>query len=155
MSVVQTIVILEDFRFVLYGDTYGVKIVIASEQCRIGDVGPPAVVSSVDHRLRHHRANSFRSTVQENLCDYRFKVVTLVDQAGGLRPGFKRFDLKPRHPMCPAAQPMGPRPTGAAPAAASQVRGVPQYKYTPGVRNPHQHMAPQTQVPMQQVRRPL
>ncbi|KAG7279961.1 hypothetical protein CRUP_025213, partial [Coryphaenoides rupestris] len=48
------------------------------------------------------------------------------------------------------AQTMGPRPTSAATAAASQVRGVPQYKYTPGVRNPHQHMAPQTQVPMQQ-----
>ncbi|KAK0146393.1 Polyadenylate-binding protein 1 [Merluccius polli] len=48
------------------------------------------------------------------------------------------------------AQTMGPRPTNAAAAAASQVRGVPQYKYTPGVRNPHQHMAQQPQVPMQQ-----
>ncbi|CAL8298606.1 unnamed protein product [Lota lota] len=45
---------------------------------------------------------------------------------------------------------MGPRPANAAAVAASQLRGVPQYKYTPGVRNSHQHMAPQPQVPMQQ-----
>uniref|UniRef100_A0A8C4YX85 Polyadenylate-binding protein n=1 Tax=Gadus morhua TaxID=8049 RepID=A0A8C4YX85_GADMO len=48
------------------------------------------------------------------------------------------------------AQTMGPRPTNAAAVAASQLRGVPQYKYTPGVRNSHQHMPQQTQAPMQQ-----
>ena len=50
---------------------------------------------------------------------------------------------------------MGPRPTAAAAAAAAAaapgVRGVPQYKYAPGVRNPQQHMNTQPQVPMQQV----
>lgn len=47
---------------------------------------------------------------------------------------------------------MGPRPaTAAAAAAAAPVRGVPQYKYAPGVRNPQQHMNPQPQVAMQQV----
>uniref|UniRef100_A0A667XLZ2 Polyadenylate-binding protein n=1 Tax=Myripristis murdjan TaxID=586833 RepID=A0A667XLZ2_9TELE len=46
---------------------------------------------------------------------------------------------------CPAchnlsfSQTMGPRPTTAAAAAAPPVRGVPQYKYAAGVRNP-QHM---------------
>uniref|UniRef100_A0A8C5CWC1 Polyadenylate-binding protein n=1 Tax=Gadus morhua TaxID=8049 RepID=A0A8C5CWC1_GADMO len=52
--------------------------------------------------------------------------------------------------LSPAAQTMGPRPTNAAAVAASQLRGVPQYKYTPGVRNSHQHMPQQTQAPMQQ-----
>ncbi|XP_068431317.1 polyadenylate-binding protein 1b [Clinocottus analis] len=46
------------------------------------------------------------------------------------------------------AQPMGPRPTSAA--AAAPVRGVPQYKYATGVRNPQQHIPAQPQVPMQQ-----
>ncbi len=47
---------------------------------------------------------------------------------------------------------MGPRPTAAGAATGvAQVRGVPQYKYTPGVRNPQQHMPTQQQVPMQQV----
>lgn len=51
-----------------------------------------------------------------------------------------------------SAQSMGPRPaTAAAAAAAAPVRGVPQYKYAPGVRNPQQHMNPQPQVAMQQV----
>ncbi|XP_041932997.1 polyadenylate-binding protein 1b [Alosa pseudoharengus] len=46
---------------------------------------------------------------------------------------------------------MGPRPaTAAAAAAAAPVRGVPQYKYAPGVRNPQQHMNTQPQVAMQQ-----
>ncbi|KAG5265172.1 hypothetical protein AALO_G00262170 [Alosa alosa] len=44
---------------------------------------------------------------------------------------------------------MGPRPATAA-AAAAPVRGVPQYKYAPGVRNPQQHMNTQPQVAMQQ-----
>ncbi|TRY90480.1 hypothetical protein DNTS_026112 [Danionella cerebrum] len=52
------------------------------------------------------------------------------------------------------SQTMGPRPAaGGAPGSATgvpQVRGVPQYKYTPGVRNPQQHMPTQPQVPMQQ-----
>uniref|UniRef100_A0A671K5E8 Polyadenylate-binding protein n=1 Tax=Sinocyclocheilus anshuiensis TaxID=1608454 RepID=A0A671K5E8_9TELE len=47
-----------------------------------------------------------------------------------------------------AAQTMGPRPTTAAAAAsAPTVRGVPQYKYTPSVRSPQQHMNTQPQVP--------
>ncbi|KAL6099707.1 pabpc1 [Pungitius sinensis] len=45
-------------------------------------------------------------------------------------------------------QSMGPRP--AAAAAVAPVRGVPQYKYAAGVRNPQQHMPTQPQVPMQQ-----
>jgi len=49
-----------------------------------------------------------------------------------------------------AAQTMGPRPASAAAAAAAPVRGVPQYKYAAGVRNPQQHMNTQPQVPMQQ-----
>ncbi|XP_078124024.1 polyadenylate-binding protein 1A isoform X1 [Sander vitreus] len=49
-----------------------------------------------------------------------------------------------------AAQTMGPRPATAAAAAAAPVRGVPQYKYAAGVRNPQQHMPAQPQVTMQQ-----
>ncbi|XP_033493902.2 polyadenylate-binding protein 1A isoform X1 [Epinephelus lanceolatus] len=49
-----------------------------------------------------------------------------------------------------AAQTMGPRPATAAAAASATVRGVPQYKYAAGVRNPQQHMPAQPQVPMQQ-----
>jgi len=49
-----------------------------------------------------------------------------------------------------AAQTMGPRPASAAAAAAAPVRGVPQYKYAAGVRNPQQHMNSQPQVNMQQ-----
>uniref|UniRef100_A0A671MU65 Polyadenylate-binding protein n=1 Tax=Sinocyclocheilus anshuiensis TaxID=1608454 RepID=A0A671MU65_9TELE len=54
-------------------------------------------------------------------------------------------------PQRMASQAMGPRPSiaGAATGTA-QVRGVPQYKYAPGVRNPQQHMPTQPQVPMQQ-----
>ncbi|CAN9503921.1 unnamed protein product [Ophioblennius macclurei] len=49
------------------------------------------------------------------------------------------------------AQTMGPRPpVNAAAAVNTPVRGVPQYKYTPGVRNPQQHMSTQPQVNMQQ-----
>uniref|UniRef100_A0A8C1EF91 Poly A binding protein, cytoplasmic 1 b n=1 Tax=Cyprinus carpio carpio TaxID=630221 RepID=A0A8C1EF91_CYPCA len=48
-----------------------------------------------------------------------------------------------------SAQAMGPRPTAAA-ASAPPVRGVPQYKYTPSVRSPQQHMNTQPQVTMQQ-----
>jgi len=51
-------------------------------------------------------------------------------------------------------QGVGPRPTTAAQAAAAAAaagpRGVPQYKYAPGVRNPQQHMNTQPQVAMQQ-----
>ncbi|XP_059364583.1 polyadenylate-binding protein 1A-like [Carassius carassius] len=54
-------------------------------------------------------------------------------------------------PQRMASQAMGPRPSAAgAPTGTSQVRGVPQYKYTPGVRNPQQHMPSQPQVSMQQ-----
>ncbi|XP_056378388.1 polyadenylate-binding protein 1 [Hyla sarda] len=52
-----------------------------------------------------------------------------------------------------STQTMGPRPTAAAAAAAaatSGVRGVPQYKYAAGVRNPQQHLNAQPQVAMQQ-----
>ncbi|KAK9957165.1 hypothetical protein ABG768_011431 [Culter alburnus] len=50
-----------------------------------------------------------------------------------------------------AAQTMGPRPsTAAAAASAPPVRGVPQYKYAPSVRNPQQHMNTPPQVTMQQ-----
>ncbi|XP_069032055.1 polyadenylate-binding protein 1b [Embiotoca jacksoni] len=49
-----------------------------------------------------------------------------------------------------AAQTMGPRPASAAAAAAAPVRGVPQYKYAAGVRNPQQHITAQPQVTMQQ-----
>ncbi|XP_042362253.1 polyadenylate-binding protein 1A-like isoform X1 [Plectropomus leopardus] len=49
-----------------------------------------------------------------------------------------------------AAQTMGPRAATAAAAAANPVRGVPQYKYAAGVRNPQQHMPAQQQVNMQQ-----
>ncbi|KAK6491503.1 polyadenylate-binding protein 1 [Huso huso] len=51
-----------------------------------------------------------------------------------------------------ATQAMGPRPTAAAAAAAAApgVRGVPQYKYAAGVRNPQQHLNTQPQVSMQQ-----
>ncbi|XP_008298976.1 polyadenylate-binding protein 1 isoform X2 [Stegastes partitus] len=48
------------------------------------------------------------------------------------------------------AQTMGPRPATAAAAAGAPVRGVPQYKYAAGVRNPQQHMTTQPQVTMQQ-----
>uniref|UniRef100_A0A8C2YXA8 Polyadenylate-binding protein n=1 Tax=Cyclopterus lumpus TaxID=8103 RepID=A0A8C2YXA8_CYCLU len=41
------------------------------------------------------------------------------------------------------AQTMGPRPASAA--AAAPVRGVPQYKYATGVRNPQQHIPAQPQ----------
>uniref|UniRef100_A0A672P9N6 Polyadenylate-binding protein n=1 Tax=Sinocyclocheilus grahami TaxID=75366 RepID=A0A672P9N6_SINGR len=52
---------------------------------------------------------------------------------------------------CHPSQAMGPRPSiaGAATGTA-QVRGVPQYKYAAGVRNPQQHMPTQPQMPMQQ-----
>lgn len=50
-----------------------------------------------------------------------------------------------------AAQTMGPRPATAAAAAATPVRGVPQYKYAAGVRNTQQHLNTQPQVNMQQV----
>lgn len=51
----------------------------------------------------------------------------------------------------PATQSMGARTTSAPTAMSNQVRGVPQYKYAPGVRNPQQHMSNQPPVNMQQV----
>lgn len=50
-----------------------------------------------------------------------------------------------------APQTMGPQPATAAAAGATNVRGVPQYKYAAGMRNSQQHMTAQPQVPMQQV----
>ncbi|XP_008329721.1 polyadenylate-binding protein 1-like [Cynoglossus semilaevis] len=49
-----------------------------------------------------------------------------------------------------ATQSMGARTTSAPTAMSNQVRGVPQYKYAPGVRNPQQHMSNQPPVNMQQ-----
>ncbi|XP_015235987.1 PREDICTED: polyadenylate-binding protein 1 [Cyprinodon variegatus] len=49
-----------------------------------------------------------------------------------------------------AAQTMAPRPATAAAATTASVRGVPQYKYAAGVRNPQQHITSQPQVPLQQ-----
>ncbi|XP_026204724.1 polyadenylate-binding protein 1A [Anabas testudineus] len=49
-----------------------------------------------------------------------------------------------------ATQNMGPQPATASAAAATPVRGVPQYKYASSVRNPQQHMTAQPQVTMQQ-----
>uniref|UniRef100_A0A7N6ASV8 Polyadenylate-binding protein n=1 Tax=Anabas testudineus TaxID=64144 RepID=A0A7N6ASV8_ANATE len=51
--------------------------------------------------------------------------------------------------MC-STQNMGPQPATASAAAATPVRGVPQYKYASSVRNPQQHMTAQPQVTMQQ-----
>uniref|UniRef100_A0A671P4X6 Polyadenylate-binding protein n=1 Tax=Sinocyclocheilus anshuiensis TaxID=1608454 RepID=A0A671P4X6_9TELE len=67
----------------------------------------------------------------------------------GVRPQ-RKSTLYPRN-LCvslslSAAQTMGPRPsTAAAAASAPPVRGVPQYKYTPSVRSPQQHMNTQPQ----------
>ena len=61
------------------------------------------------------------------------------------------FKHVPLLAFLPAGQSMGPRPASAAAAAAAPVRGVPQYKYAAGVRNPQQHMTAQQQVTMQQV----
>lgn len=57
---------------------------------------------------------------------------------------------------CPSAGPqtMGPR-APSAPVSGPPVRGVPQYKYAAGVRNPQHHMNSQPQVTMQQVYPPL
>jgi len=66
---------------------------------------------------------------------------------GGMRPTSQvpRMMSAQRMP----AQAMGPRPT-AVPTAAAPVRGMPQYKYAAGVRNPQQHMASQPLGNMQQ-----
>uniref|UniRef100_A0A8C5EP00 Polyadenylate-binding protein n=1 Tax=Gouania willdenowi TaxID=441366 RepID=A0A8C5EP00_GOUWI len=49
-----------------------------------------------------------------------------------------------------SAQPMGPRPAAAPAPQIAPVRGVPQYKYTAGIRNSQQHIPAQPQVSMQQ-----
>lgn len=49
-----------------------------------------------------------------------------------------------------AAQTVAPRPAAAAAGAGAPVRGVPQYKYAAGVRNPQQHLTSQPQVNLQQ-----
>jgi len=66
---------------------------------------------------------------------------------GSLRPSSQVPRMMPTQRL--PAQSMGPRPTAVATAAAP-VRGMPQYKYAPGVRNPQQHLSNQPQVPMQQ-----
>uniref|UniRef100_A0A668RRS2 Polyadenylate-binding protein n=1 Tax=Oreochromis aureus TaxID=47969 RepID=A0A668RRS2_OREAU len=68
-------------------------------------------------------------------------------QMAQLRPG-PRWTTQNVRPQ--PTQTMGPRPATAAAAAATPVRGVPQYKYAAGVRNPQQHMNTQPQVTMQQ-----
>uniref|UniRef100_A0A667XMG9 Polyadenylate-binding protein n=1 Tax=Myripristis murdjan TaxID=586833 RepID=A0A667XMG9_9TELE len=71
---------------------------------------------------------------------------------GAMRPSAPRpqtfSTMRPASQVPP--QTMGPRPTTAAAAAAPPVRGVPQYKYAAGVRNPQQHITTQPQVTMQQ-----
>uniref|UniRef100_A0A8C4DVU1 Polyadenylate-binding protein n=1 Tax=Dicentrarchus labrax TaxID=13489 RepID=A0A8C4DVU1_DICLA len=72
---------------------------------------------------------------------------------GAMRPSAPRpqtFGAMRPTSQVPPAQTMGPRPSSAAAAAAAPVRGVPQYKYAAGVRNPQQHMTAQPQVTMQQ-----
>ncbi|XP_054909763.1 polyadenylate-binding protein 1 isoform X1 [Poeciliopsis prolifica] len=49
-----------------------------------------------------------------------------------------------------ATQTVAPRPPAAATATTAPVRGVPQYKYAAGVRNPQQHISSQPQVNLQQ-----
>ncbi|MEQ2163939.1 hypothetical protein GOODEAATRI_001375 [Goodea atripinnis] len=49
-----------------------------------------------------------------------------------------------------AAQTVAPRLANAAAATTVPVRGVPQYKYAAGVRNPQQHITSQSQVTLQQ-----
>ncbi|KAA0702584.1 Polyadenylate-binding protein 1 [Triplophysa tibetana] len=63
--------------------------------------------------------------------------------------GQRKPPAQPSVGCVPPSQGMGPRPAAAATGTAP-VRGVPQYKYAPGVRNPQQHMPSQPQVPMQQ-----
>ncbi|XP_056330780.1 polyadenylate-binding protein 1A [Danio aesculapii] len=66
-----------------------------------------------------------------------------------VRPASQVPRMMPSQRM--GSQAMGPRPAAAGAATGTaQVRGVPQYKYAPGVRNPQQHMPTQPQVPMQQ-----
>ncbi|XP_048880981.1 polyadenylate-binding protein 1-like isoform X2 [Brienomyrus brachyistius] len=84
------------------------------------------------------------------------------NMSNAMRPSAPRpqsFGMRPTSSQVPrmmasqrvAAQTMGPRPSStAAAAAAAPVRGVPQYKYAAGVRNPQQHLNTQPQVAMQQ-----
>ncbi|XP_072572913.1 polyadenylate-binding protein 1-like isoform X1 [Paramormyrops kingsleyae] len=84
------------------------------------------------------------------------------NMSNAMRPSVPRpqsFGMRPTSSQMPrlmasqrvAAQTMGPRPSSAAAAAAAApVRGVPQYKYAAGVRNPQQHLNTQPQVAMQQ-----
>uniref|UniRef100_A0A672MBN5 Polyadenylate-binding protein n=1 Tax=Sinocyclocheilus grahami TaxID=75366 RepID=A0A672MBN5_SINGR len=70
---------------------------------------------------------------------------------GGMRPANQVPRVITPQRMAHYSTAMGPRPTAAGAATGpAQVRGVPQYKYAPGVRNPQQHMPTQPQVPMQQ-----
>uniref|UniRef100_A0A1A8RFB7 Polyadenylate-binding protein n=3 Tax=Nothobranchius TaxID=28779 RepID=A0A1A8RFB7_9TELE len=81
------------------------------------------------------------------------------NMSGGMRPSAPRpqsFSTMRPTSQAPrmmstqrvASQAVVPRP--AAAAAAAPVRGVPQYKYSAGVRNPQQHLSTQPQVPLQQ-----
>uniref|UniRef100_A0A6Q2YMZ1 PABP n=1 Tax=Esox lucius TaxID=8010 RepID=A0A6Q2YMZ1_ESOLU len=56
----------------------------------------------------------------------------------------------PRMMSTRTPQTMGPRAPSVAPGTGAQLRGVPQYKYAAGVRNPHQHINTQPQVTLQQ-----
>uniref|UniRef100_A0A6Q2YE47 PABP n=1 Tax=Esox lucius TaxID=8010 RepID=A0A6Q2YE47_ESOLU len=66
----------------------------------------------------------------------------------GVRPQRENI-MYPFWPL-PAPQTMGPRAPSVAPGTGAQLRGVPQYKYAAGVRNPHQHINTQPQVTLQQ-----
>uniref|UniRef100_A0AAX7VB53 Polyadenylate-binding protein n=1 Tax=Astatotilapia calliptera TaxID=8154 RepID=A0AAX7VB53_ASTCA len=79
------------------------------------------------------------------------------NMSGGIRPSGPRpqtfSTVRPSSQvprMMTTQRTMGPRPATAAAAAATPVRGVPQYKYAAGVRNTQQHMNTQPQVNMQQ-----
>uniref|UniRef100_A0A8C8FSJ5 Polyadenylate-binding protein n=1 Tax=Oncorhynchus tshawytscha TaxID=74940 RepID=A0A8C8FSJ5_ONCTS len=69
-----------------------------------------------------------------------------ANQIAQLRPS-PRWATQGVRPQCP--QTMGPR-APSAPVSGAPVRGVPQYKYATGVRNPQNHINSQPQVTMQQ-----
>ncbi|XP_012730810.2 polyadenylate-binding protein 1A [Fundulus heteroclitus] len=67
---------------------------------------------------------------------------------GGMRPAAQVPRMMSTQRVAP--QTMAPRPPAAPTAATAPVRGVTQYKYAPGVRNPQQHITSQPQVALQQ-----
>ncbi|KAM4550213.1 polyadenylate-binding protein 1A-like [Fundulus diaphanus] len=67
---------------------------------------------------------------------------------GAMRPASQVPRMMSTQRVAPQA--MAPRPPTAPTATTAPVRGVTQYKYAPGVRNPQQHMTSQPQVTLQQ-----